>query len=149
MKNPKILDNVMLIQKCIVVRSDGTILAIRRVDNDHSRPGAWDLPGGGYEQGEDVLNAIKREIKEEVGINAGTVTPLYFANKIGTKVGLFYGDKVFALCYSCRNWSGEVKLSDEHAEYKWMKPDEFMQLYFAEDDGFFVASMKAYISTLR
>ncbi len=149
MTSAKILNDVMLIQKCIIVRGDEMILALRRVDNDRSRAGAWDLPGGGYEQGEDIVDAIKREIKEEAGLTANVVSPLYFANKIGTKVGLFYGDKVFALCYSCRDWSGEVQLSDEHAEYKWVQPEEFMKLYFAEDDGFFTAAMKAYIATQR
>ena len=56
MKNPKILQDVRLIQKCIIVRKDGKILALKRAADDHSRGGNWDLPGGGYEEGRGRIN---------------------------------------------------------------------------------------------
>lgn len=144
--NPKIIDNVRLIQKCLIIGEDGKILALRRDDNDHSRSGAWDLPGGGYERGEEVVSAIKREIMEEVGLTANSLYPVYFASKIGAKLGLFAGDTVFATCYVCSDWKGTLALSEEHVEYKWLTPKEFKDLYFAEDDGFFVDSANAYLS---
>lgn len=144
--NPKILDNVRLIQKCLVVNSDGKILALRRDENDHSRSGAWDLPGGGYERGEEVIEAIKREVKEESGLTANSVYPIYFASKIGAKLGLFAGDTVFAICYVCRDWEGELVLSTEHEDYQWVTPQEFAKLNFAEDDGFFADSIRAYLN---
>lgn len=142
----KILNNVRLIQKCIIVRSDGSVLALKRAGDDHSRGGNWDLPGGGYEQGEDVIDSIKREVMEEMGIIAKNVTPVFFANN-GAMSGYFQGDNVFGMCYLCRDWEGEIKLSSEHDEYLWMKPQEFAQLNFGEDCGFFKASINAYLET--
>lgn len=142
----KILNNVRLIQKCIIVRSDGTVLALKRAGDDHSRGGNWDLPGGGYEQDEDVIESIKREVMEEVGIIAKNVTPVFFANNSAMS-GYFQGDNVFGMCYLCKEWEGEIKLSSEHIEYKWIDPKEFAHLDFGEDCGFFKASINAYLET--
>ena len=38
--------------------------------------GAWSIPKGEYDPGEDALAAAYREFKEEVGLNAPTVPPL-------------------------------------------------------------------------
>lgn len=141
----KILNNVRLIQKCIIVRKDGKILALKRAPDDHSRGGNWDLPGGGYEQGEDVIDAIKREVMEEVGVIVKNVIPVFFANN-SAKTGFFQGDNVFGMCYLCREWEGEIRLSDEHVEYQWIDPTGFALLNFGEDCGFFSASINAYMT---
>ncbi len=148
MNNPKILQNVRLIQKCIIVRTDGLILALKRAPDDHSRGGNWDLPGGGYEQGENVIEAIKREVKEEAGLLAKTVSPIFVDNHMNIRAGFFEGLNVFGICYACSDWEGEVALSDEHIEYQWVSPSEFSKLTFGADNGFFGESIKAYISTL-
>jgi len=144
----KILSNVRLIQKCIVVDDKGRILALHRAPDDHSRGGNWDLPGGGYEQGEDVIDAIKREVMEEAGLTVNSLQAVFFANKIGVKEGFFQGDTVFGMCYKCSGWGGEVVLSDEHTEYKWVTPQEFLTYNFGADSGFFPDSIKAYIESL-
>lgn len=148
MSNPKILSNVRLIQKCIIVGKDQKILALKRIVNDHSRGGCWDLPGGGYEQGEEVVSAIKREVKEEAGLEVLDVQPIYFTNRLGIKVGFFQGDTVFATTYVCHNWRGEVQLSDEHVEFEWVTPEQFLTLEFGSDDGYFADSMRAYLALL-
>ena len=155
MTNNKILNNVRLIQKCIIVHEDGKILALKRAADDHSRGGNWDLPGGGYEQGEEVLEAIAREVKEEVGLTVENLTPVYFTNNIGVKEGFFQGENVFGICYVCRDWrglpaqAGEIKISEEHTEYKWFTSEDFVKLDFGADCGFFVASMKAYLRSMN
>lgn len=154
----KILNKVRLIQKCIMVGNDGKILALKRAPDDHSRGGNWDLPGGGYEQGEDVIDAIKREVMEEAGLIVHSLRPIFFTNRIGVGEGFFKGDTVFGACYASTDWEGmssealakegEVVLSSEHTEYKWVKPEELKSFDFGADSGFFVQALDAYISTL-
>lgn len=142
------LNDVMVLQKCIVVNRDGQILAIRRTTNDHHRSGCWDLPGGGYEQGEDVVDAVRREVMEEVGLKVGEVTPIYIASGIDDSSEFMNGHFVFANCYYTRDWSGQVTLSDEHIEYQWIDPKEFIKLDFGSDGGFFVSAITKYLRTL-
>lgn len=59
------------------------------------------------------------------------------------------GENVFAVTHTCYEWGGEISISDEHVEYRWVTPQEFMTLDFGEDGGFFVASMSAYLDSLN
>lgn len=51
------------------------------VNNRHSKGDFYCLPGGGVEPGEQVVDALKREIKEELGVEA-TVGNLVVLNQI-------------------------------------------------------------------
>jgi putative (di)nucleoside polyphosphate hydrolase len=48
----------------MIVNADGHVLAIERADI----AGAWQLPQGGLDEGEEPLDAAYREIAEETGI---------------------------------------------------------------------------------
>lgn len=48
----------------VVIDDDGRVLALERSD----APGAWQLPQGGLEVGEEPLAAALRELEEETGI---------------------------------------------------------------------------------
>ncbi len=138
------INNVLVLQKCLIIDSKGQILVIRRSPYDTRRTNKWDFPGGGYEQGEDVIDAIKREVHEEVGLTACTVSPVYIASGIDHASQFMDGETVFAICYLCSDWEGEVKVSDEHSEYKWVSKEEALGLDYGDDGGFFKASIHSY-----
>lgn len=57
--------------KCLLVNHD-RILLVRHTYGHRD----WDLPGGGVKRGELPLSAARREMGEELGIVAGSWTPL-------------------------------------------------------------------------
>lgn len=58
----------------VLLRPDGTILLGNR-PADKPWPGWWELPGGKLEPGESVMQALARELHEELGIQIHTATP--------------------------------------------------------------------------
>ena len=61
MKNKPIVASSALVEK------NGKILLVKRRFQPH--PGWWALPGGIVEYGETVEEAVKREVKEETGLD--------------------------------------------------------------------------------
>ena len=50
----------------IIVNREGLVLALER----KKIPGSWQFPQGGLDEGETPLEAVKREVREETGIEA-------------------------------------------------------------------------------
>lgn len=112
--------------KVVIVNDKNEILLVKRPKDDHHGAGKWDLPGGNLEEGENILDGVKREIKEEIGIEVKLENIIYvndFEKKYAEKHD-FDGQKTFTNGKGIRILafyeSGEIKLSDEHSEYKWV-----------------------------
>lgn len=56
-----------------------TYVLTRRKPGGHL-PGAWELPGGKVDPGELAEDALRRELREELGVEVGAVTPLTFSH---------------------------------------------------------------------
>jgi 8-oxo-dGTP diphosphatase len=106
--------------KGIVRREGGDILIVKRSENDDYFPGIWETVGGGMDDELIPQEALKREIKEEVGIEV----------KVGEPFNVFpiikdNGEKKIGLTFLCEYLGGDIILSAEHSEYKWINPVTF------------------------
>lgn len=103
--------------KALVVKS-GKILLLK------SRPGegiqGWDGPGGWVEKGETFLQALKREVKEETGLELDKATIL-------TTLNLPQDPKHY-LIYLCTVKEGKIVISKEHRGYQWVSLKEAEKL---------------------
>ena|SRR5687767_7330644 len=105
----------------LVVDRRNSVLLLKRSDN-----GCWGTPGGSLEPGEEVESAAKRETFEETNLIVGEMT--LFGVFSGPE--LFYkypnGDEVFnvIVAYRSSDWRGDVKLNDEHTEWRWFEAKE-------------------------
>lgn len=110
-----------------IVYKDDKVLLIRT-----ARRG-WEFPGGVVEQGEAILDGLKREILEESGIIAepeymtGIYQNLVKKNGYGPLEGISLPPTV-NLVFRCRYMSGETTASDESPEVGWFTPDEAMKM---------------------
>lgn len=53
----------------VIARPDGRFLITKRVETKAWAPGCWEVPGGAAMAGEDSLTAVKREVREETGLD--------------------------------------------------------------------------------
>lgn len=109
--------------KGIIRRGDGKILVLKRSDKDDHKPGMWETIGGGMDQEETPQEALSREILEESGLMARVGEPFnIFTLRRDT------GEFKVGITFLCEHLDGEVMLSDEHSEYRWIDPSEFIAL---------------------
>jgi 8-oxo-dGTP diphosphatase len=87
--------------------------------------GQWEFPGGKIELGEPPQKALKRELKEELGIDA-EIGALRIANTHT------YGNRgVVILFYDVKYWKGEPK-SQHHVDLQWVTPEKIPDLEIPE-----------------
>ena len=81
----------------VIARPDGTFLITKRVMTKAWAPGWWEVSGGGVQAGETSEEAVRREVREETGLNVSDAEGGYlFTYK---KVNLEEGDNYFVDVY--------------------------------------------------
>lgn len=109
-----------------IVVKDRKALFTKRRDPRSEFNNKWEFPGGGIDNKEAVITALKRELKEETGFN---VEPIEQLPEIVTRVEEKYGYQVFLLLFICKIKSGELKTSDtEVADHGWFTIKEALKL---------------------
>jgi 8-oxo-dGTP pyrophosphatase MutT (NUDIX family) len=104
---------------------DKGLLLIERTDN-----GLWALPGGAQDLGESVVQAARREVHEETGIDV-EITGLSGIYSDPRHV-IAYDDgeirQEFSLCFHAIPLSGEPRSSSESSQARWISPDSLQDL---------------------
>jgi len=81
------------------------------------------MPGGHIELGEKIIDALKREIKEETNLDIHNIKFLSCSDFIFDK--RFWKKKHFVFHdFVCQTDSGKVKLNGEAQEYVWVSIEE-------------------------
>lgn len=102
----------------IVVDDRGRVLLSRR--GGEPGEGLWDLPGGFIDEGEGPLDALRRELREEAGVE---IEPGDFLVGLPDR----YGDEgawTINFYWTARIGSGEPQAADDVAEFRWFAPEE-------------------------
>jgi 8-oxo-dGTP diphosphatase len=110
-----------------IIERDGKILAL---ETEAGGEIYWVLPGGRVEYGEAPVEALEREIQEEISCEA----------EIGEPVGMYHffigpdedGPQVVLTAFETDIGEQEVDISDNPADeniqdYHWLEPEEFME----------------------
>lgn len=95
----------------VIVDDAGRCLLTRRRDN-----GNWEAPGGVLELDETIPDGLRREIREETGLEVEplALTGVYKNMRVG----------VVALVFRCRVLSGELTANEEVSEFCWAPREE-------------------------
>ena len=108
------MNNFSLAAKSFVVK-DNRLLVLKRRLNDVQKPGIWEIPGGRLTPGENPVEGLKREIKEETGIDIEVLHPFnlrHFTRDDGQVVTL--------IIFLAKALTENIQLSNEHADYAWV-----------------------------
>ncbi len=93
-----------IVAKIVLIDEDNKVLFLKRTNYVKKYAGKWDLPGGHVHENEAVIDGLRREVKEETGLDIKNVEKI---KDVGNH-------KYFKATLP----KGEVKLSSEHSESK-------------------------------
>ena len=118
---------------CPIIQNDGAYLLCKMADNRGVFPGQWALSGGGMESGETMEQALRREIREELGeaLEIASVTPWAFRDDIRVKT---YADGtteeiyMIYLIFDCISTNRAVTFNEEFQEIAWVYPESLKEL---------------------
>ena len=109
----------------IILERDSKVLLGQRSAHRFAG-GMWEFPAGRIEPSELIEDAVIREAKEELGVN---VKPIQLINAyIFTREN----EPFILLNYYCE-FTGEIQISDEHKELRWLSFEDASQLLGFEE----------------
>lgn len=100
-------------------------LLLKRSPNE-KYPNIWQMVTGKIRDGEKAYETALRELKEETGLIAEELFTVPIVNSV-------YFSETDEVClipvFLCRvNENSEIKISEEHSEYKWLNAEEAEKL---------------------
>lgn len=110
-----------------VIRGDDGLLLITQRLADDTLGGYWEFPGGKVEPGEELKAALRRELREEIGVETEIGGEIH-------RVFHTYPDRDVRLYFfDARILSGEPR-KIEVADLRWVSTDDLMKYKFPEAD---------------
>jgi len=112
-----------------VVVYRGRVLLIRR--GSEPLKGAWSIPGGLLELGEELAEGVRRELKEETGLDVKPLEVLAVFDRVfreGPRVRYHY----VIVDYACRLKGGRLRAASDVLDARWVRREDLPQYHLSE-----------------
>ncbi len=119
---------LLIVAAAALIDADGRVLLARRPAGK-AMAGLWEFPGGKLDEGETPEDALVRELREELGIEAqaACMAPIAFASHASP------GHHLLMPLFALRKWTGAPRAL-EHEAIAWVKPAAFSDFDLAPAD---------------
>jgi ADP-ribose pyrophosphatase YjhB (NUDIX family) len=115
----------------IIQNNDGNILLIKRSETSKTYPGMWSLVSGMIEWKETVIDALRREVKEEIGQE---IYDIEFTGRYYDTIGRHPTKTVICLPHQCKLRDYDFMLEPrEVSALDWFLPSEIENMDLAFD----------------
>ena len=113
-----------------LVIEDERILLVER--GREPLKGYWSLPGGAVETGERLEDALRREVREETGLDVAVVHLIEIFERIMPNTDGRTEYHYILIDYICRPMGGTLQAADDANRAEWFREDEVAALKITE-----------------
>ena len=116
------MDEKIKLSVCALIICDGALLIVKRSENDSFLPGVWEFPGGGIEKGENIQDALIRELREETNLDISEekMKLIGVSEELTEKKDYMKHDIQFNYEVVLSKKQA-ISLSQEHSAFDWIK----------------------------
>ena len=104
-----------------IIKNNDRFLIVKRKETEKIHGGLWVFPGGKVEGNEDIFTALKREIKEEVGLDISNERKQISEYEYDRPDG----EITVGVCFLVKSLNDKITLSEELEDFKWVNKEEF------------------------
>ncbi len=116
-----------------IIWHKGKILIAQRLKTDSTFPGKWEFPGGKIEPGEHPMDALKRELKEELNLEISSLQLF----EVTTAFSRLNGQELqFLLIYYQAESATKEIMELEVEAANWVDPGELLNYDLTPADHF-------------
>ncbi|PWU23924.1 hypothetical protein C5B42_01270 [Candidatus Cerribacteria bacterium 'Amazon FNV 2010 28 9'] len=115
----------------IVQEETKKILITQRANSQDWHPNEWEITYGRIAQHEDPHTGLRREVSEEIGITDLTIQHVLRVWHMYRGPQTAENDLI-GITFVCTTAVQDVSLSHEHKAYRWVTPQEALQLISIE-----------------
>ena len=109
------MEKVIFANMCMIEDGCGRVVVQKRTGTSWN---GYAFPGGHVEDGESFADAVRREVREETGLEIEVGEPF---NAWTMRAP---GRRILGVDFVCRWRSGDVRLSHEHESFAWLTLEE-------------------------
>ena len=121
---------IITVTAAVIKKNNHFFIACRKA-GDSPRSGMWEFPGGKLERYENPQQCLKRELREELCIDAEV------GNKFADKIHHYPDKSIQLIAFEITNYKGEINLVS-HQNSAWVLPGEMDKYNISEADRFIV-----------
>jgi len=112
--------HIVAITAVIKNQAEDKFLILKRSDQEIAFPGKWAFPGGKIEKGQTIIDTLRREVKEETGLDIADYKE-YLKDYTFIRPD---GHNVVGLTFLVKANSDNVTISTDFTEFAWLKPEK-------------------------
>lgn len=119
----------------LIIKDNKVLLTIR---GKEPRKGLWGIPGGVVELGETLVEAVKREIFEETGLQVEPLELITVFDSISRDDAGRVRYHYVLFEYLCEYVSGDIMAGDDAPDARWVSLDDLDSLPIMESTRRFI-----------
>ncbi len=119
-------DKFRTVVKGLITCKGEILIGKKEESEEHPIGGEWHILGGHLEHGEQPEEAMKREAKEETGLNVDVhqvIDVMTWSNQ----------NEALSILYHCEASSRDAEAKDDLQDIKWVSPEEIKDYVHSEE----------------